>query len=350
MIEKTSNRKIDKNLTILQAMKQMDREHVKVLFVFNDKRFAGILTIGDIQRAIIANKSLDASIQEIIDPEKVYAHTDETFEQIKEKMLQMRAECMPVLDSNGDLVNVYFWQNVFEDNKKLQGKKLHIPVIIMAGGQGTRLKPLTNIIPKPLLPIGDKTILEVILDKFSQVGCVNFYMSVNYKSELLQYYMENIPTQYQINYFKEDKPLGTIGSISLLKDKISTPFFVSNCDILIEQDLEDIYKYHSESKNDITIVTAIKTYQIPYGVIEAGENGQVSNLTEKPELSYMINTGVYILQPEMINEVPYGEFFHITDLIEKVRKQGGNVGCFPISEGSWTDIGEWSEYLKMIRV
>lgn len=350
MFEKVQNRKIDKASTILQAMKQMDKERVKLLFVFDNSQFVSILTIGDIQRAIINNANLNDAVSTIVDRNKVYAGINESLEQIKEKMLYLRAECMPILDSAGNLVDVCFWHDVFEENKDIHTTKLNIPVIIMAGGQGTRLKPLTNIIPKPLLPIGDKTILEIIMDKFVQVGCDDFYMSVNYKSDILQYYMQNIPTKYDIDYFKEDKPLGTIGSISLLKGKINTPFFVSNCDILIEQDLNEIYKYHINSKNDITIVTAIKTYRIPYGVIEAGENGQVVNLSEKPELSYMINTGVYILQSEMIDEVPEGDFFHITDLIEKIRKKGGNVGCFPISEGSWTDIGEWNEYLKLIGV
>lgn len=349
MIEKISNRIIDKNNTILQAMKQMDQERVKLLFVFCRNDFMGILTIGDIQRAIIANKSLNTLVNEIVDTNKVYAYSDETLNQIKEKMFHLRSECMPVLDRKGNLIDVYFWKDVFGENKEIQFEKLNIPVIIMAGGQGARLKPFTNVIPKPLLPIGDKTILEIILDKFSQIGCSEFYMSVNYKSELLQYYMENVQNQYKINYFKEDKPLGTIGSIFLLKNKIATPFFVTNCDILIEQDLGEIYKYHIENQNDITIVTAIKSYQIPYGVIETGENGQMTNLTEKPELSYMINTGVYILQPEMIDEVPDNEFFHITDLIDKIRKKGGKVGCFPISEKSWIDIGDWNEYLKLLR-
>jgi dTDP-glucose pyrophosphorylase len=325
----------------------MDRERVKLLLVFDNEKFAGILTIGDIQRAIIANRNINETIA-IADTNKVYSSPEESIEQIKERMLLLRTECMPVVDSIGNLVNVYLWEDFFEKNA-IDTKPLNIPVVIMAGGKGTRLKPLTNIIPKPLLPIGDKTILEIILDKFTQAGCSEFYMSVNYKSALLKYYLENIPIKYKINYFEENEPLGTIGSVSLLKNKIITPFFVSNCDILIEQDFEEIYKYHIENKNDITIVTAIKTHQIPYGVIETGEYGLITKLMEKPESSYMINTGVYILQPNMIDEIPCGKFFHITDLIDKIRKRNGKVGCFPISEKSWTDIGEWNEYLKLIR-
>ena len=135
-----------------------------------------------------------------------------------------------------------------------------------------------------------------------------------------------------------------------MKDKISTPFFVSNCDIVIDQDYRDVYEYHVNNGNDITIVTAVKSHSIPYGVISTGENGLMEGLSEKPETTYMINTGVYILNPELIAEIPEGEFFHITHLMEKVRARGGKVGCFPVSNGAWRDMGEWPEYLKMINV
>jgi len=125
---------------------------------------------------------------------------------------------------------------------------------------------------------------------------------------------------------------------------------VSNCDIIVDQDYRDVYDYHRNNKNDITIVTAIKSFHIPYGVIETGENGLMKGISEKPDMSYMINTGVYILEPQLINEIPENTFYHITDLIEKVRKNGGRVGCFPVSEKSWTDIGDWNEYLKIIKI
>lgn len=156
--------------------------------------------------------------------------------------------------------------------------------------------------------------------------------------------------KYDIEFFEETKPLGTIGSVSLLKGKITTPFFVSNCDILIDQDYRDVYDYHLKNKNDITIVTAVKSHRIPYGVIEAGEDGLMTGIKEKPEQTYLINTGVYLLNSDLIEEIPEGELFHITQLMEKVKMRGGRVGCFPVSEGAWRDIGEWSEYLKMINV
>ena len=186
------------------------------------------------------------------------------------------------------------------------------------------------------------------MDQFEGIGCHKFYMSVNYKADMMKYYLSQLPHQYDIEFFMEDKPLGTIGSVSLLKGKITTPFFVSNCDSINDQDYRDVYEYHQNNHNDLTIVTMVKSFKIPYGVIETGEDGLMVALHEKPEQTYMVNTGVYVLNPGLIDEIPEGEFFHITHLMEKVKARGGRVGCFPVSEESWKDMGEWPEYLKMI--
>lgn len=344
------NRSIKSTDSLLSALKQMDAQRVKMLFVFEDERFVSILTIGDIQRAIVKNIALDAPVANIVERNKKFAYAGEAKEDIREKMLRLRAECMPVLDENGNLADVIFWKDLFEKDVSQSREKINLPVVIMAGGKGTRLKPITNVIPKPLVPIGDKTILETILDQFEDIGCTKFYMSVNYKAEMMKYYLGQLNHKYDIEFFQEDKPLGTIGSVSLLKGKITTPFFVSNCDSINEQDYRDVYDYHVNNHNDLTIVTMVKTFTIPYGVIETGDDGLLTSLSEKPELTYQVNTGVYILNPSCIEEIPEGEFFHITHLMEKIKANGGRVGCFPVSEHSWKDMGEWSEYLKMIDV
>lgn len=350
ILAKIQNRVIQGSMTILQSLKKMDKEKVKMLFVLDEERFISILTIGDIQRAIINGKELNDPITSILDVKKKFAFPGEPIHSVKEKMLRLRAECMPVVDEEGNLVDVYFWNDFFKQSEGEQREKIDLPVVIMAGGKGTRLKPITNVIPKPLVPVGDKTILEVIMDQFEGIGCKKFYMSVNYKADMMEYYLSQLDHKYDIEFFMEDKPLGTIGSVSLLKGKITTPFFVSNCDSINDQDYRDVYDYHVQNKNDLTIVTMVKTFRIPYGVIETGENGLMENLKEKPELNYQVNTGVYILNPELIDEIPEGEFFHITHLMEKVKARGGRVGCFPVSENAWHDMGEWPEYLKMIGV
>lgn len=346
---KIHDRIIDHDATLFEALKVMDQIRQKTLFVYEKDHYKGMLTIGDIQRAIIRFNDTNLPVREILSENKVVATPDEPIEQVKEKMLKMRAECMPVLNEQKELVDVLFWKDLFLEKATEFREPIDLPVVIMAGGMGTRLKPLTNVMPKPLIPIGEKTILEEIMDRFEQIGCSRFFMSVNYKYDMIEFYLNSLDHKYNISFFKEDKPLGTIGSVSLLKDRIKTPFFVSNCDIIIDQDFREVYDYHCKNKNDITIVTALKSFKIPYGVIETAENGIMTGLSEKPEMTYMINTGVYILQPELIGQIPENEFYHITHLIDKVIKQGGKVGCFPVSENSWTDMGDWTEYLKLIK-
>ena len=348
VLDKIKNRIISADTTIIQALKKMDVEMVKLLFVFENDKFLGILTIGDIQRAIIKNVDMNDTVLSILDKNKIYAKVTDSLDVIKKKMYELRSECMPLVGDGNRLLDVYFWKEMFSDGKRERTDKIDVPVVIMAGGLGTRLKPLTNIIPKPLIPVNEKTILETIIDQFKDIGCAKYYISVNYKGEIIEYYFAHLDKKYDITFLKEDKPLGTIGSVSLLKGKIDKPFFVSNCDIIVDQDYRDVYDYHVNNKNDITVVTAIKSFHIPYGVIETGDNGLMKGISEKPDVSYMINTGVYIIEPQLINEIPENTFYHITDLIEKVRKNGGRVGCFPVSEKSWTDIGDWNEYLKTI--
>lgn len=350
MLQKIKDRVIAPSASLLDAMKQMDEVKVKILLVFDCEHFRGLITIGDIQRAIIKNIALIEPVSRILNTNKVYGYQSEDRDIIREKMRRMRAEVMPILNEDGELVDVWFWNDLFKHDELAQRDKIDLPVVIMAGGKGTRLKPITNVIPKPLVPIGEKTILETILDQFEEIGCTRFYMSVNYKADMMKYYLGQLEHKYNIEFFQEEKPLGTIGSVSLLKGKITTPFFVSNCDSINEQDYRDVYDYHVNNHNDLTIVTMVKSFKIPYGVIETGEDGLMVSLSEKPEITYQVNTGVYILNPNCIDEIPKGEFFHITHLMEKIKARGGRVGCFPVSEHAWKDMGEWPEYLKMINV
>lgn len=350
MINKIESRVISPDRSLLAAMKQMDAGGFKTLFVFSDKHFEGILTIGDIQRAIIKSVALSDRISSILDRDKVYGFVSESEDEIRNKMRRLRAEVMPILDDDHQLVDVWFWGDLFKTSEASFRENINLPVVIMAGGKGTRLKPLTNVFPKPLIPVGEKTILEEILDQFESIGCSKFFISVNYKVDLMKYYLSQLGHHYDIEFFQEDKPLGTIGSVSLLKGRITTPFIVSNCDIIIDQDYRDVYDYHTGNNNDITLVTAVKSNKIPYGVVETGENGLLLDLKEKPETTFMFNTGVYILNPNLIDDIPAGEMFHITDLIKKVKAKGGRVGCFPVSENAWHDMGEWSEYLKLIKL
>jgi dTDP-glucose pyrophosphorylase len=341
---------ISKDKTILDAYKQMDNLDSKLLIVVDNEKFLSLISAGDIQRAIIQNKPLSTSIKDNLRLNIKIATEKDSYDEIKNMMITFRMEFCPVIDHENSIKKVYFWKDIFKEKHQQILNTFKLPVIIMAGGFGTRMKPLTNVIPKPLIPIGDCSILEHIMNSFHDYGCKDFYISVNYKADLIKYYLNEQDLPYQVSYFKEDKPLGTAGSLSLLKDKIHTTFFVSNCDILVNQDYAEVLKYHQENKHDITIIAALKSYEIAYGTLNTVDDGLLDSLSEKPNLNFKINTGMYILNPSTLNEIPEDTFFHITDLIDKIKSKGGRVGVFPISEKSWTDIGNWEEYLKIINV
>lgn len=341
---------IDPKVSILFALKQMDAVKHRLLIIMEDERYRSVLSIGDIQRAIIRGVSMSSPVVEILREKTSAANIHQDRDSIILYMKEHRNEFMPIVDDDGRLVDVLFWDELFHDNSRKCQHKLNLPVIIMAGGKGTRLRPLTNVLPKPLIPIGEQTMIEDIMDRFVECGCQDFYISVNYKADVIKRYMDNLgKSQYHISYFQEDKPLGTAGSLNLLKDRIKSTFFVSNCDIIIDEDYSEILRYHRENNNEITVVAAIKNISIPYGTLETKENGILENIKEKPEYTFKINTGMYILEPKLIAEIPQDKLYHITFLIEKLILEKRKVGVYPINEGAWIDIGNWEEYMKYIK-
>lgn len=338
---------IEHSASILNALKQMDETKHKLLIVTQGNRFLRLLSIGDIQRAIIKGVDLNNPVTGILRDSTTVANVNDDMKAVKASMLERKNEFMPVLDDDQRIVNVIFWEDLFEKNDRISQSNLNLPVVIMAGGQGTRLRPLTNVLPKPLIPIGEQTMMEDIMDRFVECGCKDFYVSVNYMADFIRHYFDNFSKhKYNIEYFQENKPLGTAGSLHLLKGKINDTFFVSNCDSILNEDYGEILKYHRENMNEITVVSVMKSVYIPYGTLETGEDGLLKTIQEKPELTFKINTGMYILEPHLLKEIPSDRVYHITYLIDKLVKEGRRVGVFPVNEGSWTDVGNWDEYLK----
>lgn len=345
-LKKIKERSIKPSDSLLSALKKMDSLGVKSLLVTDDKElFVGMLSIGDIQRAIIRNEALQSQVAKILRPNPRIASEDLSLEQVKDEMIKFRMELMPVIGKSRNIIKVYFWEDLFVDQSYVSIKQFNLPVVIMAGGLGTRLQPFTNVLPKPLFPSGKRTIIEDIFERFAKHGCKDFYISANYKADILEYYLKSMSLGYNLQFIREDKPLGTAGSLYLLKGRIKGAFFISNCDIIIDQDYSEILDYHIENQNAITIVAALKHYPIPYGIVETKENGVLSLLQEKPELTFKINSGMYILESRVLNEIHDNAFFHITQLIEKIMTKNDKVGVFPVSEGSWKDIGD-SIYLN----
>jgi len=322
---------ISSQKTIGDALKQMDKIKRKLLIVIENDNFKGLLSIGDIQRAIIKGIDLSESISSIMRSIISIARENDSIEEIKQQMLESMTEYMPIISDNNEIIRVLFWDDLFDGGHKKEKRKINLPVLLMAGGIGSRLRPLTNVFPKALIPIGEKTILEQIIDSFLEYQCENFYISVNYKSDMIKYYLNSLNNRnYNIHFIEEDKFLGTAGSLSLLKNKIYTTFFVSNCDILVDQDLSDILNFHKSNENDITVVSAMMNIKIPYGVLETNNNGLLVNIVEKPDLFFKINTGLYLLEPKVLEDIPNNEPFDITDLAQKLLNEKRKVGIFPV--------------------
>ena len=337
---------ITKDKNLISVLEYMDIIDKKVLIICDGIKFVGLISIGDIQRAIINNVNLQELAIDHIRKDIVFAKDTDDLELVKKQMQINKIECMPIVNSDNDLVDIIEWEDLFVDTEL---QSVNCPVVVMAGGEGKRLRPLTNIIPKPLIPISKKTIIEEIMDSFVKVNCHRFYLSVNYMADKIKDYFEKIDnSDYIIQYINEKKPLGTAGSLFLLKNTIDETFFVTNCDVIMNIDFSKLIDFHKTNNNIATTVSIIKTVEIPYGTIETFEDGSLKELIEKPIKSYQINSGLYVLEPDVFNYIEDNEFLHITTLLLRLKEDNKKVGVFPLSEKSYTDMGTWEMYLKAI--
>jgi len=338
---------IDEEASIREAIKKLDIGAKKILLILEETKLKAVLTDGDIRRWILKNGDLEAPVKLIMNSNPIYLLIEDG-DKAKELMKRHFIEAIPLVDKEKNLESIIFWND--ESSEKLNYfNTLDNPVVIMAGGKGTRLYPYTKILPKPLIPIGETPIIERIINKFTEYGCNNFHLTVNYKKNMIKSYFNDLEKCYHINYIEEDKPLGTGGSLYLLKGTIDKTFFVSNCDVLIDANYSDILKHHKNKGNKITMVTSLKHFIIPYGVIHLNQDEIVNKIVEKPELTYLVNTGMYVIEPEALNDIPENQFFNLPDLYEYYMKTGQKVGVYPISDGCWMDMGQIDEMQDMVK-
>ncbi|NMA73283.1 MAG: CBS domain-containing protein [Bacteroidales bacterium] len=333
---------VSEDKTVLEVMKIIDHNAKGIAFVCNDTKLLGVVTDGDIRRFILRRGNLDNSISEIANYNPKFVTNEENVDYFA-YMKQYSITALPIVNKNRKLLSIRF----LYDNKPVVNNQLKVPVVIMAGGKGTRLYPYTQILPKPLIPIGDKTITEIIMDHFQAFGCNHFDMIVNYKKNFIKSFFIDNEIKRDVNFIEEADYFGTGGGLKLLEGYYSDTFFVTNCDILVKEDYSEILKYHKEQKNIITLVAATKNVTIPYGTIELTPEGHVNKLNEKPSFSFLTNTGLYVLEPRFLDKIPKDTFIHITDVIQACINDGEKVGIYPISDHAWMDMGQMEELEKM---
>lgn len=337
--------------TVKEAMEALDLTAEKVLLVVDEKmKLLGTLTDGDIRRFILKENNLKGEIVTAYNVHPVFIYEENLSDNnIKNLLVLNKVNLVPIVDTNFILVDYITADNIFKDNSLINGKeKLDAPVVIMAGGKGTRLDFFTMILPKPLIPIKEKPIINHIIDHFREYEMNEFYITVNYKAQILKAYFKEYESAYKLSLITEKKPLGTAGSLRYLKNKFNCPFFLTNCDIIINANYFDIYEFHKKNNYDITLVASVKHFKLPYGTCILNGNGHLDYINEKPESSYLVNTGMYVINPGIIESIPEDTHFHMTHLIEKIKKENKHIGVYPISEQAWIDVGQWAEYKNAI--
>ena len=341
---------IDEHKTVKQAMSQLSSIGEKELFVVDGEgRLSGVLSDGDIRKWLLRNGGFEASVDQVCNKNPKYVERNYDLLVVKKLMLDFKIEAVPVLTIDRKIEHILVWDEVFGNGVKIQKPELKLSIVIMAGGKGTRLDPFTRILPKPLIPIGDKPIIELIMEKFAECGIKEFFISLNHKAMMVKSYLEEASQAFKIHYVLEDKPLGTAGALKLLSKKIKETFIVTNCDIIINCDYVELADFHAKSQNDLTIVVSCRNFVIPYGVCEIEPGGILKEMREKPGYDVLVNTGMYVVEPKLMRLIPSNKPFNFTDLISKAKSLKMKVGVFPISEGSWLDIGQWEEYQKVVK-
>jgi dTDP-glucose pyrophosphorylase len=342
---------IPTHTTVLQAMAQLEDTAQKILFVVGDERILiGALTDGDIRRWILAGGGLDDAVENVCNTHPFTAAPGYKPVAVRKTMLQETLGCVPVVDVDRHILELLFWEDMFRDGSAHKPlKPIDLPVVIMAGGKGTRLDPFTKVLPKPLIPLGDKTVIERIIDSFLRFGVDTFYLSVHTKSRIIKSYFEELQPPYSVKYLEESDPLGTAGALRYLSGSLNGSLIVTNCDIILDTDYAELVEFHEHGANDITLVGSLRNYHIPYGICEIADGGELVRITEKPEYNFLVSTGMYVLRADTLKLIPEDMFFHMTDLIGRVQESGGRVAVYPVSDKAWLDTGEWAEYRKALR-
>lgn len=323
--------------TLLETMKIIDNSSLQFAVVVDEERhLLGTVTDGDIRRGILRGEGLEVPISSIMNANPVSAKMGQKPYRLKQFMKSKKLKQLPIVNKNNQIIDILFIDKLDQSANKNT-------VILMLGGLGTRLRPLTNNIPKPMLKIGNKPIAETIVEGFKQFGYTHFIFSVNYKKEIIQEYFQNGEVlDVTIDYIEEEKRMGTAGALSLLEQRPTEPFFVMNGDLLTQINFDQLMEFHREHQSMATMCVREYEYQVPYGVIET-DGVHLTGIKEKPIQRSFVNAGIYVLNPEVFDYIPQNEFYDMPTLFEELIAAEKKVAVFPIRE-YWLDIGRIDDF------
>lgn len=324
--------------SIIEAMRLIDQVALQILLVVDkDRTLLGTVTDGDIRRAILKGGSLEDPVEKLMNTRPTAFTADESIEDMLVAMRLLKISKVPVVDQKNRVVSLEILDDLLRPAPKDN------PVVLMAGGLGSRLGTLTKDCPKPLLHVGNQPVLQTILENFMAYGFHNFYLSVNYKAEMIEeYFGDGSKWDVSIKYIHEDKRMGTAGALSLLPKRPEMPFFVMNSDILTKVNFVQLLDFHTEHRAAATMCAFKYDLQIPYGVLQIDKHRLV-NIDEKPVQSFFVNAGIYVLEPKTLDHIPADTFFDMPSLYETLIKTNQEAAVFPLRE-YWLDIGHMADF------
>ena len=325
---------------MLDAMKVLEEKAMQIVMVVDDRQILkGVVTDGDIRRALLAGKGLDAPVSEIMTIDPLRGGPEDTREMLISRMRSMGVHHMPIVNVDGKLVDLVTTEPL--------GTRPNW-VVLMAGGLGSRLRPLTDDVPKPMLRVGDRPILETIIGQFHEFGFGRFFISLNYLADQIEsYFGDGSRWGIEIEYLREVDPLGTAGALSLLKERADAPLILMNGDLLTKLNFDKLIEFHNEHKALMTVCVREYTYSVPYGVMET-DGAYLNSLIEKPKRHVLVNAGIYVISPEVLKRIKPGQRVDITEIINQLLDDGLKPAVFPVHE-YWIDIGQKHDIERAIK-
>lgn len=337
---------VSDEISISEAVRKIDEGHKKVVFCTHENKLSGTFTDGDMRRFILKDGDMNKPVKQAMNHQPIYlpqAQEHEAYAFVEKNTMV----ALPIVNEHKEVVQIIFRDDI-ESARVQRTLPQDMPLVIMAGGKGTRLYPYTQILPKALIPIGDKPIMDHIIEHFAKYGIQEVFMILNHKKNMIKAYYNEGHTNCRVHYLEEEQFLGTGGGMSLLRGKVHNTFFLSNCDCLLEADYPCMLDYHRKSNNIATMIVSNKTMKLAYGVVDVDKEGHIEAMREKPEFSFLVNTGIYILEPMVIEQIKDDEVVDMPTIFNRLMEAGYNVGAYPITEKSWLDMGQMAEMHNMI--
>ena len=341
--------KIFLNSTIKSAIQILNKYGVKTLVVLNKKKkLIGTLSDGNIRKSILKGFKLENPINNVFNKNPIFTYEDDiNFKKLRQIFLEKKIHLIPVVSKKKIFKKIIFLEDVIDTNyiRNSNQNSNNIGIVIMAGGRGVRMLPYTKVFPKPLLPINDTTVLDEIISKFLNYNMNKFFITTNYKHEMISSHFKNYKPKINYKLIKEKKSLGTAGSLSYLKNFKEEIFLVTNCDVIINENYNNFLKYHIKNKNDLTIIASKKFIKFSYGICLLDKKNKFLGFDEKPNYSFLFNIGFYIINKKELKIIKKNQKLNMDELISKLKKNKRKIGIFEIDDGNWKDFGNWESYI-----